>query len=162
MDKAEFLGFYKTIHRPSAKLIGLAPADSLAWRPAEANMMNLGQLLRHLGACPRHLATAARNAFPPPAEFTRANEEALLHTATPEEAGRSLEANYAEAVQAIEALSEDDFQRKQIAVPWGPPSPMHMALIFMAMHQSNHKMQLFLYLKILGFAVNTMTLYMGK
>ncbi len=162
MDKAGFLSFYKGIHRPSAKLISLAPADSLAWRPAEANMMNLGQLLRHLAACPRHLATAARNAFPPPAEFTRANEEALLNTATPDEAGRSLEANYAEAAKAIEALSEGDFQRQQIAVPWGPPAPMHMSLLAMAMHQSNHKMQLFLYLKILGLDVNTMTLYAGK
>ena len=162
MDKAGFLSFYKGIHRPSAKLISLTPADSLAWRPAEANMMNLGQLLRHLAACPRHLATAARDAFPPAAEFTRANEEALLNTATPDEAGRSLEANYAEAVKAIEALSEDDFQRKQIAVPWGPPTLMHMALLSMAVHQSNHKMQLLLYLMILGFAVNTMTLYVGK
>ncbi len=162
MDKAGFLSFYKSIHRPSARLIGLAPADSLAWRPAEANMMNLGQLLRHLADCPRALSLAARDAFPPPAEFERANQAALLTTATPEEAGRLLGTNYAEAVKAIEALNEDDFQRKQIAVPWGPPTPMHMALLFMAMHQSNHKMQLFLYLKILGFEVNTMTLYMGK
>ncbi len=162
MDKAGFLSFYKSIHRPSAKLISLAPPDSLAWRPAEANMMNLGQLLRHLAICPRHLATAARDAFPPPADFERANEEALLKTATPAEAGRALEANRAEAVKAIEALSEEDFQRKPIAVPWGPPTPMHMALLFMAMHQSNHKMQLFLYLKVLGLPVNTMTLYAGK
>jgi hypothetical protein len=162
VDKAGFLSFYKGIHRPSAKLIGLAPEDSLSWRPAEANMMNLGQLLRHLADCPRHLATAARNAFPQPAEFARANEAGLLNAAAPAEAGRLLEANYAEAVKAIEALSGDDFQKLQVAVPWGPPTLMHMALLAMAMHQSNHKMQLFLYVKILGFDVNTMTLYAGK
>ena len=162
MERAGFLSFYKGIHRPSVKLISLAPEESLFWRPAEANMMNLGQLLRHVADCPRALTMAARDAFPPPAEFERANEAALVNTATPGEAGRTLEANYAEAVKAIEALSEDDFQRKQIAVPWGPPTLMHMALLFMAMHQSNHKMQLFTYLKILGFPVNTMTLYMGK
>jgi len=162
MEKAEFLSFYRGIHRPSAKLIGLAPEDSLSWRPAEANMMNLGQLLRHLADCPRHLATAARNTFPPPAEFARANEAGLLNTAKPAEAGRLLEANYAEAVKAIEGLSEDEFRQKQVAVPWGPPAPAHGALLAMAMHQSNHKMQLFLYLKILGLEVNTMSLYAGK
>ena len=86
----------------------------------------------------------------------------MLNTANPADAGRLLEANYGEAVKGIEALSEDDFQRKQVAVPWGAPTPMPMALLAMAMHQSNHKMQLFLYLKILGFDVNTMTLYAGK
>jgi hypothetical protein len=65
-------------------------------------------------------------------------------------------------VKAIQGLSEDDFGHKQVAVPWGPPTPAHMALLAMAMHQSNHKMQLFLYLKILGLDVNTMTLYAGK
>ncbi len=162
MDKAGFLTFYMGIHRPSAKLVGLAPEDSLAWRPAEANMMNLGQLLRHLADCPRHLATAARDAFPPPAEFARGNESGVLNGASPAAAARLLEANYAQAVQAIEALSEDDFQGKTVTVPWGPPAPMHMALLAMAMHQSNHKMQLFLYLKILGLDVNTRTLYAGK
>jgi uncharacterized damage-inducible protein DinB len=162
MDKAGFLSFFKGIHRPSAKLISLAPADKLGWRPADVNMMTLGQLLRHLADCPRHLATAARNAFPAAAEFARANDEALAKTAAPAEAGQILEANHAEAVKAIESLSEADFQKQEIAVPWGPPSPMHQALLAMAMHQSNHKMQLFLYLKILGLPVNTMTLYAGK
>ena len=162
MDKVGFLSFYKGIHRPSAKLISLAPAEKVGWRPADVNMMTLGQLLRHVADCPRHLATAARNGFPPAAEFTRANDEALAKTAAPTEAGQVLEANYAEAVKAIEGLGESDFQQKEIAVPWGPPAPMHQALLAMAMHQSNHKMQLFLYLKILGLPVNTMALYAGK
>ncbi len=162
MDKAGFLSFYKSIHRPSAKLISLAPPERLAWKPGDVKVMTLGQLLKHLATCPAHLATAARDAFPPAAEFSRANDEAVQQSATPAEAGPLLDSNYTAAVKAIEGLSEADFQRKEIAVPWGPPAPMHQALLAMAMHQSNHKMQLFLYLKILGLPVNTMTLYAGK
>jgi uncharacterized damage-inducible protein DinB len=162
MDKAGFLSFYKGIHRPSAKLIAIAPADRLAWRPGDANVMTLGQLLRHLASCPAHLATAARGAFPPPPEFARANEEAVRLSAAPAEAAPLLESNYAVAVQAIEGLGEEDFQRQEIAVPWGPPTAIHRALLDMAMHQSNHKMQLFMYLKLLGLPVNTLTLYAGK
>ena len=162
MDKAGFLSFYKGIHRPSARLISLAPPERLAWKPADVNMMTLGQLLKHLATCPAHLATAARDAFPPAAEFSRANDEAVQQSATPAEAGPVLESNYAAAVKAIEGLREEDFQGKQIAVPWGPPTVMYRALMDMAMHQNNHKMQLFMYLKILGLPVNTMTLYAGK
>lgn len=161
MDRTGFLSFYRGLHRPSAKLISLAPPDRLAWKPAEVPMMTLGQLLRHLAECPAHLATAARNAFPPPADFARANQEAIQRAATPAEAGQLLERNYAGAVAAIESLTEDEFRQKAIAVPWGPPVPAFRALLDMAMHQSNHKMQLFTYLKILGLPVNTMTLYAG-
>ena len=162
MEKAGFLSFYRGIHRPSVKLISLAPADKLGWRPGDVNVMTLGQLLKHLASCPAHLATAARGAFPPPEEFARANDEAVQQAASPAEVGPLLESNYYVAVKAIEALSEEEFQRKEIAVPWGPPMPIHRALLDMAMHQSNHKMQLFMYLKLLGLSVNTMTLYAGK
>jgi len=162
MDKAGFLSFYKGIHRPSAKLISLAPPDRLGWKPGDANVMTLGQLLRHVADCPRHLATAARGDFPPPEAFASANDEAVRQSAAPAEAGQLLEANYAAAAKAIEALSEAEFQGRQIAVPWGPPAPIQRALLDMAMHQSNHKMQLFMYLKLLGVPVNTLTLYAGK
>jgi len=86
----------------------------------------------------------------------------VRQSAAPAEAGQLLEANYAAAAKAIEALSEAEFQGRQIAVPWGPPAPIQRALLDMAMHQSNHKMQLFMYLKLLGVPVNTLTLYAGK
>ena len=66
MDKAGFLSFYKGIHRPSAKLMSLAPEDSLSWRPAEANMMNLGQLLRHLPTVPATWPRRRATPFRPP------------------------------------------------------------------------------------------------
>jgi uncharacterized damage-inducible protein DinB len=161
MDRTGFLAFYRGIHKPSVKLISLAPADKLHWKPGDVNMMTLGQLIKHVASCPAHLATAARNAFPPAAEFSKANEEALQQSAAPTEAGPLLEANYYLAVKIIEALSEEEFRTKQVTVPWGPPTLMYMALLAMAMHQSNHKMQLFMYLKLLGLPVNTMTLYAG-
>jgi hypothetical protein len=48
MTPKEFVEYAEAIYRPSAKLISLAPANKPDWKPAQGNLMNLGQLLHHL------------------------------------------------------------------------------------------------------------------
>jgi hypothetical protein len=61
----------------------------------------------------------------------------------------------------LASVSEDEFSNKIITVPWGWKSKMEKMALDLREHFTNHKMQLFTYLKLLGLPVNTETLYMG-
>ena len=161
MNAKQFAEYAESIHRPSAKLILLAPANKLDWKPGEGNYMSLGQLLHHLAGCPGGLVAAVNNAFPPAEAFQKWVEEDLRNTKTPEVAGRELSRGWDEAKAALGRVSEADFQSKMVTVPWGPPTPMWRTCLGMAEHWVNHKYQLFFYLKLLGQPVNTMTLFAG-
>ncbi len=161
MTPKEFVEYGESIHRPSAKLISMASAGKLDWKPASGNYMNLGQLLHHLSTCPGGFVMAVNNAFPPSDAFQKFLQEDLKNTKTPEVAGRELSRGWDEAKAALSGLSLADFQVRMVAVPWGPPMPLWRTCLAMAEHWANHKYQLFFYLKLLGQPVNTMTLYAG-
>ena len=161
MTPKEFAEYAEAIHRPSAKLISLAPASKLDWKPGPGNVMSLGQLLHHLSTCPGGLVMAVNNAFPPGDVFQKFVQEDLKITKTPEIAGRELSRGWDEVKAALAGISPTDFQGRMVSVPWGPPMPMWRTCLGMAEHWVNHKYQLFFYLKLLGQPVNTMTLYAG-
>lgn len=161
MTPKEFVGYAEAIHRPSAKLVSLAPANKLDWKPAPGTFMNLGQLLHHLSNCPGGLVMAVNNAFPPGDAFQKFVQEDLKNTKTPEVAARELSRGWDEAKAALAAVNPADFQARMVSVPWGPPMPLWRTCLGMAEHWLNHKYQLFFYLKLLGQSVNTMTLYAG-
>jgi hypothetical protein len=161
MTPKEFAEYAEAIHRPSAKLISLAPASKLDWKPGPGNIMSLGQLLHHLSTYPGGLVMAVNNAFPSSEAFQKFNKEDLKNTKTPEIAGRELSRGWDEAKAALAGISPTDFQGRMVSVPWGPPMPMWRTCLGMAEHWLNHKYQLFFYLKLLGQPVNTMTLYAG-
>ena len=161
MIPKEFVGYAEAIHRPSAKLVSLAPATKLDWKPAPGTFMNLGQLLHHLSNCPGGLVMAVNNAFPPSDAFQKFVQEDLKNTKTPEVAARELSRGWDEAKAALAAVNPTDFQARMVSVPWGPPMPLWRTCLGMAEHWLNHKYQLFFYLKLLGQPVNTMTLYAG-
>ena len=161
MTPKEFAEYAEAIHRPSAKLISLAPASKLDWKPGPGNVMSLGQLLHHLSTCPGGLVMAVNNAFPPGDVFQKFIQEDLKITKTPEIAGRELSRGWDEVKAALAGISPTDFQGRMVSVPWGPPMPMWRTCLGMAEHWVNHKYQLFFYLKLMGQPVNTMTLYAG-
>jgi len=61
--------------------------------------------------------------------------------------------------QVLDGLSEEDFTNKVVSAPWGMRAKMERMAIGFLGHFTNHKMQLFTYLKLLGLPVNTQTLY---
>ena len=161
MNAKQFVEYAESIYRPSAKLISLAPANKLDWKPAQGDYMNLGQLLHHLAMSPGAFVAAMNNAFPPAEALQKFMQEDLKNTKSPDVAGRELSRGWDEAKAALSRLSDADFQSKAVKVPWGPPMPLWRTCLGMAEHWVNHKYQLFLYLKLLGLPVNTMTLYAG-
>jgi len=61
----------------------------------------------------------------------------------------------------LATISEEDFTNKEVSTPWGMHGKMERMAISFREHFTNHKMQLFTYLKLLGLPVDTGTLYFG-
>lgn len=157
-----FAKYLDDIARPTRTLIQMAPADKLGWVPGPQNFMTLGQLLHHLAGCPALFPLAVRDAMPAPEEMPRITQEDLKNTATPDRALRVLQENLRQAKEAVGGISERDWGSRVIRVPWAKPMLLSRVLVDLAGHWLNHKMQLFFYLKMLGYPVNTMALYVGE
>jgi hypothetical protein len=82
-----------------------------------------------------------------------------LPSCSPQEALDKLEQDKKILRQVLDGLSEEDFTNKVVSAPWGMRAKMERMAIGFLGHFTNHKMQLFTYLKLLGLPVNTQTLY---
>ena len=78
-----------------------------------------------------------------------------------EEALAKLEKDKTTLKEILSGVTEDEFANKVVSTPWGWNGKLEKMALDFKEHFSNHKMQLFTYLKLLGFPVNTQTLYMG-
>jgi ribosomal protein L6P/L9E len=78
-----------------------------------------------------------------------------------QEALAKLEKDKATIREVLAGVSEEDFANKIVKVPWGWENKLELMSLDFREHFINHKMQLFTYLKLLGFPVNTETLYFG-
>ncbi len=160
MTKDEYYQCAMEAFRPAETLIRMVPSEKLDWRP-RPKFMSLGQVICHLGeGIGKGLLVLETNSWPADVMDIAMKVEDLP-TCGVAEALHKIEDDKKALRQALDALSEEDFTHKVVAVPWGMKSKMErMALSFLE-HFTNHKMQLFLYLKLLDLPVNTATLYFG-
>ena len=84
-----------------------------------------------------------------------------MPTCTVQEALANLEKDKATLSEVLSGITEEDFANRVVSTPWGWESKMEQMALNFREHFTTHKMQLFTYLKLLGFPVNTNTLYMG-
>jgi hypothetical protein len=161
MTKDDFYDLVMQAFRPAKTLIGMVPADKLGWQPGP-KFMTLGQLICHLslgvGDGIRLLHTGE---WPTDEEMLTGMKQENLPSCGVEEALAKLEADKKTLGEALAAVSEQDFANKVVSVPWGWKGKMEVLALSFLEHFTNHKMQLFLYLKMLDLPVNTQTLYFG-
>jgi len=162
MTKNEFYDCVMEAYRPAVTLLNMVPSDKLDWRP-KPNFMSLGQLICHLsegmGAELRYLYTGQWPYTPEQMEAGMKLEN--LPSCTIPEALDKLEKDKATLQEFLATISEEDFTHKEVSTPWGMHGKMERMAISFREHFTNHKMQLFTYLKLLGFPVDTGTLYFG-
>jgi hypothetical protein len=159
VKKDEFYQYALDAFRPAESMLKKVPSDKLDWKPGP-NFMSLGQLICHLGdGIGSELRMAITNSWPKPEEMGDAMKS--MPSCSVEQALAKLEKDKAALKEILAGISEDEFASKIISVPWGWKANVEKMALDFREHFVNHKMQLFTYLKLLGFPVNTETLYMG-
>lgn len=157
MKKDEFFQYAITAYKPTETMLKMVPADKLDWKPGPS-FMSMGQLICHLAdGISTELQMTINNSFPK-------MEDMAQHTAPScdvQEALAKLKKDEATLRDVLKSVTEDEFTNKIVSVPWGWQASIEMMALNFREHFTNHKMQLFTYLKLLGFPVNTETLYMG-
>lgn len=141
------------------KKAGKLPLD---WKPASgANWMTTGQLLAHLtsacGFCCKGFVTgdwgmpkdADQGDMLPPAEKMPSVKSVAA-------ARKALAKDKALALEMVRKVGEKGLGTKMVTAPWNPtPAPIGHQFLQMVGHLSQHKSQLFYYLKLQGLPVHT-------
>jgi len=157
----EYFTWFDDVLRTTEGMYGLVPAGKLEWKPLE-KAFSLGQLIEHMPkAFWFNSKVIASEEWP-----LKSLREILVTnrhhpTATPDEALRHLAESSGGFKQAIRNLGEEKFQRDQVNTPQWGTLPIWRFAVFVLEHHLNHKMELHMYLKLLGAKVNTGTLYTG-
>lgn len=160
MKKDEFYQYAVDSFRPVEGMLKMVPADKLDWKPAQ-NFMSVGELICHLSdGIGTELRMLITNSWPKPEEMNEAMK-GKMPSCNVEEALAKLEKDKTTLKDILSGVSEDEFANKIVSTPWGWNGKLEKMALDFKEHFSNHKMQLFTYLKLLGFPVNTQTLYMG-
>jgi len=159
VKKDDFYKYALDTFRPTETLLKMVPADKLDWKPGPS-FMSLGQLIHHLSAgIGEELHMAITGDWPKPEEMEASMKQ--MQSCSVPEALERLEKDKTTLLEVLASVSEEEFANKIISVPWGWKSPIEKMALDFREHFTNHKMQLFTYLKLLGCSVNTNTLYFG-
>jgi hypothetical protein len=159
MTKNDYFECVMDAYRPAETLIRMVPADQLDWRPGP-KFMSLGQLLCHIGeGLGNELRHVLTGQWPTPEEMAEGMKLENMPSCTAEEALNKLQKDKTTLREVLDSISEEDFAQKVVSVPWGWQAKMERMAISFREHFTNHKMQLFTYLKLLDLPVNTGTLY---
>ena len=161
MTKDEYCQYVLDSYRPAESLLKMVPADKLDWKPGPT-FMSMGQLICHLsGGVGSELRMLITGNWPKPEEMEAAMQQGKMPTCNVQEALANLEKDKSVLREVLAGVTEKDFKNKILSVPWGWKSKTERMALDFREHFINHKMQLFTYLKLLGFPVNTNTLYFG-
>ena len=152
-------------------LLDLVEDEKMDWKPESgANWMTTGQLLKHItvacGACFRGFVTGDWG-MPEGVDMSEMSPEDMLPPAekmpaveSVEEARRLLAEDKQVALDMLAEAGEDNLANGTAPAPWDPRElVLGYRLLQMVGHLSQHKCQLFYYLKLQGKPVNTGHLY---
>ncbi len=161
MTKNDYYDLAMDGYKPVMKLISMAPADKLNWRPGPT-FMSLGQLVCHLGGgLGEEMEMLLGGNWASMEQMAKDMKLENLPSCSVQESLDKLEKDKKVLRAALDGLSEAEFAGKIVETPWGWKGKMERMAISFYEHMTNHKMQLFTYLKLLGLPVNTETLYFG-
>jgi hypothetical protein len=151
-------------------LMDLADDDQLDWKPATgSNWMTTGQVLQHLScACGSAIRGFVTGDWGMPEEGELSADEMLppaekLPTvASVAEAKALLAEDKQLALEMLARCSEEQLDSEPAPAPWDPTGVvLGYRLLSMVEHLSQHKSQLFYYLKLQGKPVHTGHLWGG-
>ena len=161
MNRKEYLKFVEGIHKAARGLIQLTPENKLDFKPKEG-LMTIAQILEHLTTCLGDaLSMAVNNTWPDiPEEEMLPSAEKMPKSNSAAEALKEIDKDWELLNQEMENITDGEFEQNKINVPWMPEPMTLLEYMMQAMeHLSNHRMQLFIWLKLSGEELNTGHLY---
>jgi len=155
----------------AGRLMSMVDDADLDWKPsAGKNWMNLGQLLKHISdACGSGFKGFVTGDWGFPADMDPSSmspedmlppAEKLPAVGSVAEAKQLMAADKAVAIKSLADVGEAELDGKSITAPWDPhPPPLGLWLLRSVQHLTQHKGQLFYYLKLMGKPVDTNDLW---
>lgn len=161
MNRKEYLKFTEGIYRATRGLIQLTPDDKLDFKPKEG-LMTVAQVLKHLAsALGASLSMAINNTWPeiPEGEMLPPAEK-MPKSASAAEALEEIDRDWELLKEEMEKITDGEFNQNKVNVPWMPQPMTLVEYMMQAMeHLSNHRMQLYIWLKLSGEELHTGHLY---
>jgi hypothetical protein len=167
MTKAEYVKFIKGIVKATRGLMEKTPADKLDWRP-DPSFLKLSAVMHHISnAVGTELGNVMNDAWEYRAGGT--GGEAGLPPAdkfpvvkSVKEAREMIDADWKLFEERFAGVDEKTFNNQVCRIPWmAPGTTLKEYMLLTAEHLSNHRMQLFIYLRLLGVKADTASLYGG-
>ncbi len=145
----------RTIH-----LIGLIPSGSLQWRPPLPAAWQVGELLGHLSDCMAGFCAVLQAADPQRlAHFDALRSLPVNGFADPGEARDRIAVYRSHIQEGFHLLEDVDLDRKLPTVFVTEGETIMTLLLGNLEHLTNHKHQLFMYLRLMGLSVTSKDLY---
>jgi DinB superfamily len=145
-------------------LIQLVPGHQLDWRPSQpasgSAVADLGHLLGHLLDCTAGFCAALSGAFPRELDdFSRLRLLPVNRSCSPQEARERIRL-YGQSIHRGFEICTDSALARRVPTVFVPEGEELLTLLLGNLeHLTNHKYQLFFYLKTLGVPVATPDLY---
>jgi uncharacterized damage-inducible protein DinB len=161
MNKSDFILIMKKAQAPLKGMVEMIPDDKLDWAPGEG-FMNMGQVIKHLTEnwCIVRMMVTEDWPFSDMEEMADAMKLENMPSCSKSEAVAAMEKDLNDAIAYMEnELSEEDLFNKKVSAPWGFEGEVWKAVLMAKEHQVSHRMQLHIYLKLIGLPVDTGTLY---
>ena len=161
MTIAQYLTWFDEVVQPTEAIFKRVPADKLTWKLTERSF-TLGQLLRHIPGSLGFFAMVMNKDVLP---YNTLREILIANrnheSSTVEEAVPRFRELREQFKNAVEHLSEEQFQQEMLNTPQMGRVLYWRYCAFALEHHIHHLMELHLNLKVLGVAVNTRSLYVG-
>jgi hypothetical protein len=174
MTKAEYTKFTKGIVKATRGLVAKAAGQKLDWRP-EPSFLILGAVLHHVSTA---VGSSLRDVMNEAWEFRPAGgggasvvggegsglppADAFPTVKSVQEALDLIDADWKVFEECFARVDERTFNGQVCKIPWmAPGTTIKEYLLLTVEHLSNHRMQLFMYLRLLGVKVGTGELYGG-
>ncbi len=176
MNRYEFINWYEDVRVGTRRLIAMVPEEAFDYRPHEGGP-TLEMIMRAFasleeqfikGVCmgdwsdPKSATDVRRqmrDAFAEEANDLDALAEDVPQLESPEEILDQLDRVHQDALDVIAELSDEEFQRTRVVLPWGEEGTILRLLLGLVEREIHHRTQLFTALQTYGLKMSEMVIW---
>ena len=145
----EFKRTYKALAKTTLHLMKKVPDGKEDFTPPAGHFMTMGQLLYHQGDCQRFFRMILEGTF---RELDKNFLEFMSNhpSASRDEAIKYFKEEHGKVMKHLDRMTEEEFREKEMYFWTVNDEPMPFISYKVLEHNTSHKYQLFMYLKLMG------------